>query len=199
MPSPRQRSMHAFFLSFGVIFVAELGDKSQLMALTFATRYRALPILIGITIATAARARRVRGHRRSARCRAADANDLDHRRPGVLRLRGMDIARRHARRRRGLARATHEPILRSSRVGCVLPRRARRQDDAGDDHAGDDRRAARRLGRARRSGMVTADALAILRRSADGHAVARAGDPDRGESSRSSCSASSSLVEGIRG
>jgi len=45
--------MHAFLLSFGVIFVAELGDKSQLMALAFATRYRALPILIGITIATA--------------------------------------------------------------------------------------------------------------------------------------------------
>ncbi|HEX4820847.1 MAG TPA: TMEM165/GDT1 family protein [Acidimicrobiales bacterium] len=40
-------------LSFGVIFVAELGDKSQLMALTFAARYRALPVLIGITIATA--------------------------------------------------------------------------------------------------------------------------------------------------
>jgi putative Ca2+/H+ antiporter (TMEM165/GDT1 family) len=40
-------------LSFGVIFVAELGDKSQLMALAFATRYRAVPILIGITIATA--------------------------------------------------------------------------------------------------------------------------------------------------
>ncbi|RZT84393.1 putative Ca2+/H+ antiporter (TMEM165/GDT1 family) [Pseudonocardia sediminis] len=42
----------AFFISFGVIFVAELGDKSQLMALTFATRYKALPVLIGITIAT---------------------------------------------------------------------------------------------------------------------------------------------------
>ncbi|MET9022262.1 TMEM165/GDT1 family protein [Actinopolymorpha sp. NPDC004070] len=43
----------SFFLSFGVIFVAELGDKSQLMALTFATRYRALPVLVGITLATA--------------------------------------------------------------------------------------------------------------------------------------------------
>src|SRR5437879_10296981 len=43
----------AFFVSFGVIFVAELGDKSQLMALAFAARYKALPILIGITIATA--------------------------------------------------------------------------------------------------------------------------------------------------
>lgn len=46
--------MTAFWLSFAVIFVAELGDKSQLMALTFATRYRAVPVLIGITVATAA-------------------------------------------------------------------------------------------------------------------------------------------------
>ena len=45
--------MDALLLAFAVIFVAELGDKSQLMALTFATRYKALPILIGITIATA--------------------------------------------------------------------------------------------------------------------------------------------------
>jgi putative Ca2+/H+ antiporter (TMEM165/GDT1 family) len=42
-----------FFLSLAVIFVAELGDKSQLMALAFATRYRPLPVLVGITIATA--------------------------------------------------------------------------------------------------------------------------------------------------
>lgn len=45
--------MHAFWLSLAVIFVAELGDKSQLMALAFATRYRTLPVLIGITTATA--------------------------------------------------------------------------------------------------------------------------------------------------
>src|SRR5258705_11377927 len=44
----------ALVVSFGVIFVAELGDKSQLMALTFATRYRAWTVLAGITIATAA-------------------------------------------------------------------------------------------------------------------------------------------------
>ncbi|MGH8879060.1 MAG: TMEM165/GDT1 family protein [Stackebrandtia sp.] len=43
----------AFAVSFGVIFVAELGDKSQLMALTFATRFKPWPVLIGITIATA--------------------------------------------------------------------------------------------------------------------------------------------------
>ena len=47
------RVLSAFLLSFGVIFVAELGDKSQLMAMTFATRYKPLPILIGITLATA--------------------------------------------------------------------------------------------------------------------------------------------------
>ena len=40
-------------LSFAVIFVAEMGDKSQLMALTFATRYRPLPVLVGISVATA--------------------------------------------------------------------------------------------------------------------------------------------------
>ena len=44
--------MDAFLLSFAVIFVAELGDKSQLMALAFATRYRASHVLIGITVAT---------------------------------------------------------------------------------------------------------------------------------------------------
>ena len=40
-------------VSFVVVLVAELGDKSQLMALTFATRFRALPVLVGITAATA--------------------------------------------------------------------------------------------------------------------------------------------------
>jgi putative Ca2+/H+ antiporter (TMEM165/GDT1 family) len=43
----------AFALSFAVIFVAELGDKSQLMAMTLATRYKPLPVLAGITVATA--------------------------------------------------------------------------------------------------------------------------------------------------
>jgi putative Ca2+/H+ antiporter (TMEM165/GDT1 family) len=44
--------LEAFLLSFGVIFVAELGDKSQLMALAFASRYRPMPVVLGITIAT---------------------------------------------------------------------------------------------------------------------------------------------------
>ena len=41
----------ALFLSFAVIFVAELGDKSQLMAMTFALRYRWWVVLAGITAA----------------------------------------------------------------------------------------------------------------------------------------------------
>src|SRR6188508_1869747 len=44
--------MDAFVLSFGVIFLAELGDKSQLMALAFAARYRAWLVLVAVTIAT---------------------------------------------------------------------------------------------------------------------------------------------------
>ena len=43
---------NAFLVSFGVIFVAELGDKSQLMALAFATRHRIAPVLVAITLAT---------------------------------------------------------------------------------------------------------------------------------------------------
>lgn len=45
--------MDALLLSFGVIFVAELGDKSQLMALTFAARYKAIHVLAGIAAASA--------------------------------------------------------------------------------------------------------------------------------------------------
>lgn len=43
----------ALLIAFGVVFVAELGDKSQLMVLTFATRFPALRVLLGITLATA--------------------------------------------------------------------------------------------------------------------------------------------------
>ncbi len=43
----------ALWLSTAVIFVAERGDKSPRMAMTFATRYRARDVLLGITLATA--------------------------------------------------------------------------------------------------------------------------------------------------
>src|SRR3546814_19394126 len=44
--------LSGFLLSTGLIFVAELGDKSQLVALWFATRYRWWPVLAGVTAAT---------------------------------------------------------------------------------------------------------------------------------------------------
>ena len=54
MPRPGGEGfvVQALWLSFGAIFVAELGDKSQLLALALAARYQAWPVLAGITIAT---------------------------------------------------------------------------------------------------------------------------------------------------
>ena len=51
-PFPGAPSLNAFALSFGVILLAELGDKSQLMALAFASRYPARAVLVAVTIAT---------------------------------------------------------------------------------------------------------------------------------------------------
>lgn len=45
--------LDALWVSLGVVFVAELGDKSQLMALAFAARYNPLPVVGGIAAATA--------------------------------------------------------------------------------------------------------------------------------------------------
>lgn len=44
--------MSAFLLSAGIIFVAELGDKSQLVALWFATRHQWWLVLAGVSLAT---------------------------------------------------------------------------------------------------------------------------------------------------
>ncbi|MBC8453095.1 MAG: TMEM165/GDT1 family protein [Chloroflexi bacterium] len=44
--------MEAFFASFAFIAVAEMGDKSQLVALAFATKYKVWQVLAGITVAT---------------------------------------------------------------------------------------------------------------------------------------------------
>ena len=43
----------AFWLSLGVVFIAELGDKSQLIVLTFASRYPSALVMTGIGVATA--------------------------------------------------------------------------------------------------------------------------------------------------
>jgi Ca2+/H+ antiporter, TMEM165/GDT1 family len=46
--------MKAFWLSLGLVFVAELGDKTQLVALLLATRFKAGIVLAGIFAATLA-------------------------------------------------------------------------------------------------------------------------------------------------
>ena len=47
--------MEAFFLSTALVAVAEIGDKTQLLALVLAARYRKpVPIILGILIATLA-------------------------------------------------------------------------------------------------------------------------------------------------
>ena len=47
--------MEAFFVSTALVAVAEIGDKTQLLALMLAARYRKpLPIILGILCATLA-------------------------------------------------------------------------------------------------------------------------------------------------
>jgi putative Ca2+/H+ antiporter (TMEM165/GDT1 family) len=47
--------MEAFLVSCGVVALAEIGDKTQLLALVLAARYRRpLPIILGIAVATLA-------------------------------------------------------------------------------------------------------------------------------------------------
>ncbi len=43
--------MEAVFIAAALVFVAELGDKSQLMAMTFATRFRARTVIAGMGVA----------------------------------------------------------------------------------------------------------------------------------------------------
>lgn len=54
-PSAREHPSHAsFFVSTGIVTLAEMGDKTQLLALVLASRYRgkAWPIVAGIFVAT---------------------------------------------------------------------------------------------------------------------------------------------------
>lgn len=47
--------MHAFWISAGFVALAEIGDKTQLLALLLAARFqRPLPVIAGITVATLA-------------------------------------------------------------------------------------------------------------------------------------------------
>ncbi|WP_169834854.1 TMEM165/GDT1 family protein, partial [Cupriavidus oxalaticus] len=45
--------MEAFLVSTGIVALAEMGDKTQLLSLVLAARYRKpIPIILGILIAT---------------------------------------------------------------------------------------------------------------------------------------------------
>ncbi len=46
-------SLGAVALAFGAIFIAEFGDKSQLLILAFATRYAARPVVLELVLAAA--------------------------------------------------------------------------------------------------------------------------------------------------
>jgi putative Ca2+/H+ antiporter (TMEM165/GDT1 family) len=47
-----EKKMTAFWISLIYVFIAEMGDKTQLVALAFATRYKALTVISGVFIAT---------------------------------------------------------------------------------------------------------------------------------------------------
>ena len=44
--------MNAFLVATGVVVLAEMGDKTQLLAMAFATKYKAWKVMIGVFIAT---------------------------------------------------------------------------------------------------------------------------------------------------
>ncbi len=46
--------MHAYWASLVLVILAEMGDKTQLLAMAFATRFRWRIVLVGIFVATAA-------------------------------------------------------------------------------------------------------------------------------------------------
>jgi putative Ca2+/H+ antiporter (TMEM165/GDT1 family) len=53
MPAPKEPSMESLFVSTGVVALAEIGDKTQLLAFLLAARFKKpLPIILGILIAT---------------------------------------------------------------------------------------------------------------------------------------------------
>ena len=42
----------AFLVSAGAVVLAEMGDKTQLLAMAFATKYKASKVILGVFIAT---------------------------------------------------------------------------------------------------------------------------------------------------
>ena len=137
----------AFWLSFGIVLLAELGDKSQLMALAFAARYPAWTVLVAVTIAT------LIVHAMSVVLGAAFAMALPTNVINVVAglaffafaawtLRGDELGET-----RDVARRPLHALGDADDRDGVLPRGARRQDDARHDHARHQQRPDRRLAR----------------------------------------------------
>ena len=110
----------AILISLAVVFVAELGDKSQLMTMTYALRHRWWVVLSGVAIAADPGARTVRRHRPFPRPDAARAPDRVRGRHRVPVVRGLDLAGgpRRRRRRRPGRRAAVRASSRSCRPSC---------------------------------------------------------------------------------
>src|SRR5882672_9527654 len=54
-PHPTEAILEAFLVSLGIVALAEIGDKTQLLALVLAARYRRpVPVILGIFAATLA-------------------------------------------------------------------------------------------------------------------------------------------------
>jgi Ca2+/H+ antiporter, TMEM165/GDT1 family len=50
-PDRGDHIVHSLFVALGLVFVAELGDKTQLVALGFGARHRLAPVLTGVVLA----------------------------------------------------------------------------------------------------------------------------------------------------
>src|SRR5260370_12239696 len=54
-PHPTEAILEAFLVSLGIVALAEIGDKTQLLALVLEARYRRpVPVILGILVATLA-------------------------------------------------------------------------------------------------------------------------------------------------
>ena len=95
-PEP-ETFVDAFWLSFGIVLLAELGDKSQLMALAFAARYPGLDRPGRGHDRDPHRPRVVGPAGRGARPGPPDERHQRRRRARLLRLRRLDAARRPPR------------------------------------------------------------------------------------------------------
>jgi putative Ca2+/H+ antiporter (TMEM165/GDT1 family) len=54
LPQREEKAVQAYWASLALVVLAEMGDKTQLLAMAFATRFRWQIVLLGIFVATAA-------------------------------------------------------------------------------------------------------------------------------------------------